>query len=369
MPRTRRVDCSGPGIARLRRGRGFAYVDADGARVTDEATIDRIRALAIPPAWRAVWICRDPQGHIQATGIDAAGRKQYRYHDAWRRRRDQAKFDAMVAFARALPALRRRVAADLAPPAAADDGAGGLGEARVLACAVRLLDVGLFRIGGEDYAAQNETYGLTTLRKAHVRVEPDGLLFDFPAKHGVRRVQRVQDPDVRQVVVALKRRRGGGDELLAWRRAGGRGGWVDVKAEDVNAYLKEAAGGDFSAKDFRTWHATALCAVALAVRAQEASSRTSRRRLVKAAVDEVATFLGNTPAVARGSYIDPRIVDRFEEGLTVAPALAAEHEPVEGDEPVPEQNVSERVRRAVLDLIAGDEDAPGVAEVEAPLAA
>jgi len=374
VPRTRRVDCSGPGIARLRRGRGFAYVDADGARITDEATIDRIRALAIPPAWREVWICRDPHGHIQATGIDAAGRKQYRYHDDWRRRRDQAKFDAMIAFARALPALRRRVAADLAGNGAGA-GTDDLGEARVLACAVRLLDVGLFRIGGEDYAAQNETYGLTTLRKAHVRVERAGLLFDFPAKHGVRRVQRVQDPDVRPVILALKRRRGGGDELLAFRR---ERRWVDVKADDVNAYLKEAAGGDFSAKDFRTWHATALCAVALAVRAQSvggpgsatpSGSRTSRRRLVKAAVDEVATFLGNTPAVARGSYIDPRIVDRFEEGLTVAAALAAEHEPVEEDEPVPEQNVSERVRRAVLDLIAGDEDAPGVDEVEAPLAA
>jgi DNA topoisomerase-1 len=359
VPRTRHVNCSGPGITRLRRGRGFTYLDADGARVTDEPTIDRIRALAIPPAWREVWICRDPRGHIQATGIDAAGRKQYRYHDDWRRRRDQAKFDAMVAFARALPALRRRVASDLAN---ADDGAGGLGEARVLACAVRLLDVGLFRIGGEGYAAQNETYGLTTLRKAHVHVERDGLLFDFPAKHGVRRMQRVSDADVQPVILALKRRRGGGDELLAWRR--GRR-WVDVKAEDVNAYLKEAADGDFSAKDFRTWNATALCAVALAVRAQAAGARASRRRLVKAAVDEVATFLGNTPAVARGSYIDPRVIDRFEEGLTVAAALAAEHEVLEDDEPVPEQNMSERVRRAVLDLIDGDEDAPGVDEVEA----
>jgi DNA topoisomerase IB len=361
VPRTRRVNCSGPGIARQRRGRGFAYVDASGQRVTDEPTIDRIRALAIPPAWRDVWICGDARGHIQATGIDAAGRKQYRYHDDWRRRRDQAKFDAMVAFARALPALRRRVASDLA---AEGDGAGpgGLGEARVLACAVRLLDVGLFRIGNEDYAAQNETYGLTTLRKVHVRVERDGLLFDFPAKHGVRRVQRVCDPDVLPVIAALKRRRDGGEELLAWRR--GRR-WVDVKADDVNAYLKDAAGGDFSAKDFRTWNATALCAVSLAVRAQEATSRTSRRRLVKAAIDEVATHLGNTPAVARGSYVDPRVIDRFGEGLTVAAALAAQHEPIEGDEPVPEQNVSERVRRAVLDLIAGNEDAPGVDEVEA----
>jgi DNA topoisomerase IB len=356
VPRTRHVDCSGPGIARRRRGRGFAYLDADGAPVADEATVDRIRALAIPPAWRDVWICSDARGHIQATGIDAAGRKQYRYHDDWRRRRDQAKFDAMVAFARALPRLRRQVARDLA--------GDGLDEARVLACAVRLLDVGLFRIGGEDYAAQNETYGLTTLRRSHVRVERDGLLFDFPAKHGQRRVQQVEDPDVRPVIAALKRRRGGGEELLAWRAPGTRK-WVDVKAEDVNAYLKEAAGGDFSAKDFRTWNATALCAVALAVRAQQATSRTSRRRLVKAAIDEVATFLGNTPAVARGSYVDPRVIDRFDEGLTVATALAADHEQVEEGEPVPEQSVSERVRRAVLDLIAGDEDAPGVEELAA----
>ncbi|HKG04281.1 MAG TPA: DNA topoisomerase IB [Conexibacter sp.] len=361
MPRTRRSDCSGPGIARRRHGRGFAYVDAHGDRVEDEPTIDRIRALAIPPAWREVWICADPRGHIQATGIDAAGRKQYRYHDDWRRRRDQAKFDAMIAFARALPTLRRRVAQDLA---ASGDGAGtdALGEARVLACAVRLLDVGLFRIGGEDYAAENETYGLTTLLKSHVHVERDGLLFDFPAKHGVRRVQRVCDADVRPVIAALKRRRGGGAELLAWKRDRR---WIDVKADDVNAYLKEAAGGDFSAKDFRTWNATALCAVALAVRAQEASSRTSRRRLVKAAIDEVAVFLGNTPAVARGSYIDPRVIDRFGEGLTVAAALAADHEGLEQDEPVPEHSVSERVRRAVLDLIAGNEEAPGVDEVEA----
>lgn len=359
MPRTRRVDCSGPGIARRRRGRGFTYLDAEGAPVRDEATIDRIRALAIPPAWTDVWICTDAHGHIQATGTDDAGRKQYRYHDDWRRRRDQAKFDAMVAFARALPVLRRRVARDLAAEGAGD---GGLGETRVLACAVRLLDVGLFRIGGEDYAAQNDTYGLTTLLKSHVKVERGGLLFDFPAKHGVRRVQRVEDPDVRPVIAALRRRRGGGEELLAWKRSRPPGRWVDVKAEDVNAYLKTAADGDFSAKDFRTWNATALCAVALAERARqgEVASPTARRRLVKAAIDEVATFLGNTPAVARGSYVDPRVIDRFEEGLTVAAALAARHETIEEDEPVPEQNVSERVRRAVLDLIAGEEDARDV---------
>jgi DNA topoisomerase-1 len=355
MTRTRRVDSSAPGIARLRRGRGFSYVQPDGARVEDGPTIDRIRALAIPPAWTDVWICRDPRGHIQATGIDAAGRKQYRYHDAWRRRRDAAKFDAMIAFARALPTLRRRVRDDLR-------GGGENGEldrVRVLACAVRLLDIGFFRIGSEDYAEQNETYGLTTLLRRHVTVQDGAIVFDYPAKHGVRRVQHVLDEDAREIVCTLKRRRGGGTELLAYKQ---RRRWVDVKAEDVNGYLKDAAGGDFSAKDFRTWNATALMAVALAVRSQQAGSRASRRRIVTAAVSEVATFLGNTPAVCRRSYVDPRVIDRFQAGLTIAESLAEPAEPQPG-EPVEERAVDESVRRAVLDLIAGDAAAAGVERI------
>jgi DNA topoisomerase IB len=352
MARTRRVDCSAPGITRLRRGRGFSYLGTDGAPISDEPTIDRIRALAIPPAWTEVWICTDPMGHIQATGIDAAGRKQYRYHDAWRRRRDAAKFDAMVAFARALPALRRRVRDDLRGDA--------IDRVRVLACSVRLLDVGFFRIGNDDYAQQNETYGLTTLLRRHVRIDGDVLVFDYPAKHGRRRVQQILDDDASEIVRALKRRRGGGPELLAYKE---RGRWVDLKADDVNGYLKDAAGGDFSAKDFRTWNATALMAVELAVRADRAGSRASRRRIVVAAVRAVAEYLGNTPAVARGSYIDRRVIDRFEGGLTIAEALAAPAAP-DPDEPF-ERPVDERVRRAVLDLIAGEEEAPGVEQIAA----
>jgi DNA topoisomerase I len=349
MPRTRRVDCSGPGIARRRAGRGFAYLDPDGERVDDEETLARIRALAIPPAWRDVWICLDPRGHIQATGIDDAGRKQYRYHDDWRARRDAAKFDAMVEFGDALPRLRRRVARDL--------GRSQLDAPRVHACAVRLLDVGFFRIGNEDYAQQNGSYGLTTLRRSHVRLERGRVLFDFPAKAGERRRQLVFDGDVREIIAALKRRRGDPNrELLAYRD--GRH-WVDVNAEGVNAYIKQAAGGDFSAKDFRTWNATALCAVALAVRADEVTSRTSRKRVVSAAIAEVAHLLGNTPAVCRGFYVDPRVIDRFDSGLTIAEALADRAEPEPG-QPVEEQPIDERVRRAVLDLIAGDRDAPGV---------
>lgn len=316
MARTRRVDCSGPGIARLRRGRGFSYVGADGERIEDDATVDRIRALAIPPAWTEVWICSDPLGHIQATGVDAAGRKQYRYHDGWRRRRDAAKFDAMVAFARALPALRRRVRDDLRGDA--------LDRTRVLACCVRLLDVGFFRIGSEDYAEQNETYGLTTLLRRHVRFDGDVIVFDYPAKDGLRRVQQVLDDDAAEIVHALRRRRGGGPELLAYKQ---RRRWVDVKADEVNEYLKDAAGGDFTAKDFRTWNATALMAVELAVRAADAGSRASRRRIVTASVRAVAVFLGNTPAVCRRSYVDPRVIDRFQSGLTLAAALAAPAEP------------------------------------------
>ncbi|MDO8210504.1 DNA topoisomerase IB [Conexibacter sp. CPCC 206217] len=368
MVRTRHVDLSAPGITRLRRGRGFSYVQADGERVEDGPTIDRIRALAIPPAWTDVWISTDPRGHIQATGVDAAGRKQYRYHDAWRRRRDAAKFDAMLAFAHALPALRRRVRDDLRTAGADGDGravgGGGRGDndldrVRVLACAVRLLDVGFFRIGSEDYAEQNETYGLTTLLRSHVRVDDGVIVFDYPAKHGQRRIQQVIDADAREIVLTLKRRRGGGPELLAYKR---RRRWVDLKADDVNAYLKEAAGGDFSAKDFRTWNATALMAVALAVRADQASARASRRRIVTAAVREVAMFLGNTPAVCRRSYVDPRVIDRFHAGLTIAGSLAEPAEPHPG-EPVEERPVDERVRRAVLDLIGGDAGAAGVERV------
>lgn len=353
MTRTRRVDCSGPGIARLRRGRGFAYVGADGERIDDAATVDRIRALAIPPAWTDVWICSDPLGHIQATGVDAAGRKQYRYHDGWRRRRDAAKFDAMVAFARALPALRRRVRDDLRGEQ--------LDRARVLACCARLLDVGFFRIGNDGYAERNETYGLTTLLKRHVRFDGDVLVFDYPAKDGLRRVQQVLDDDAAEIVRALKRRRGGGPELLAYKD--GRR-WVDVKADEVNGYLKDASGGDFSAKDFRTWNATALMAVELAVRAADAGSRASRRRIVTASVRAVAGFLGNTPAVCRRSYVDPRVIDRFQSGLTIAAALAEPAEP-DPDEPAEARPVDERVRRAVLDLIADEEDAPGVEQVSA----
>jgi DNA topoisomerase I len=310
MPRLRRVDCSGPGIRRIRRGRGFSYVGVAGGAVRDKATLDRIRALAIPPAWEDVWICPDERGHLQAVGVDSKGRRQYRYHDQWRLRRDREKFEHMLDFARALPKIRHFCAEHLS----VDE----LTRERVLACAVRLLDLGFFRIGGEGYAAENETYGLATMHKSHVAVDGDMVTFDYVAKGGKRRLQSVVDPDVAVVVKELKARRGGLPELLAYKR-GGR--WIDVKSGDINAYIKEVTGGDFSAKDFRTWNATVLAAVALSVSSEALSSKTSRQRAVVRCFKEVSHYLGNTPAVCRSSYVDPRVIDRFRGGSTIIDAL------------------------------------------------
>jgi DNA topoisomerase-1 len=295
----------------VRRGRGFSYVDDEGDRVEDDEVLRRIHELVIPPAWQDVWICPYPGGHIQATGTDQRGRKQYLYHPRWRQRRDQQKFDDMVRFARALPPMRERVGVDLVR--------ADLPREKVLAAATRLLDRGFFRIGSEDYAVTNETYGLATLRKNHVRLRDSVILFDYPAKHGKRRIQAVVDPEVAEVIAQLKRRRGGGNELLAYRR--GRR-WLDIRSPDINAYLKEATGIDVSAKDFRTWGATVLAAVALAVAAPNRTSKTARKRAMTRAVKEVAGYLGNTPAVARSSYIDPRVFERFEDGMTIGPALS-----------------------------------------------
>lgn len=315
--------------------------------MTNPEVVERIRALAIPPAWRDVWICPYPMGHIQATGIDAAGRKQYRYHDLWRERRDREKFDEMIDFARALPRLRRRAAKDLKRE--------GLPREKVLAAAVRMLDRGFFRIGSEGYAEENDTYGLATIRKDHVTIRDGTAVFDYEAKGNLRRVQRIDDPQVVDIVRQLLRRRGGGEELLAYKD---RRRWVDVKSQDINEYVKAAAKGEFSAKDFRTWNATVFAAVALAVSGEVASaSKAARKRAVKRAMEEVARYLGNTPTVARASYIDPRVLDRFDGGLTIGGALPdmfdAETWPgAQGD-----------VEEAVLDLIAGDESSDAVERV------
>jgi DNA topoisomerase I len=338
MPRLSRVDCTGPGIRRVRRGKGFSYEEEDGTRIGDVETIERIRELAIPPAWKEVWICPRPNGHIQATGLDDAGRKQYLYHQQWRESRDREKFDEMLLFARALPRLRERVAVDLT--------LRGFARERVLASAVRLLDLGFFRVGSEQYTAENETYGLSTLRKRHVRFESGAAVFDYEAKGSKRHVQELRDPDVVKLLRGLARRKGGGRDLLAFKQ--GRE-WVDVKASDINEYLKETAGGDFTAKDFRTWNATVLAAVGLASRsaARPPKGAAARKRIANEVVRDVAGFLSNTPAVCRASYIDPRVFDRFDSGSQLRPSLVKS---VEGAEPH-EFADREKIERAVRKLL------------------
>jgi DNA topoisomerase IB len=255
----------------------------------------------------------------------------------------------MIEFARALPELRRTCSELLAGET--------VDRERVLACAIRLLDRGFFRVGGEDYAEQNQTYGLATMLKRHVLVEGNLIAFDYVAKGGKRRIESLVDPEVADLVATLKRRRGGGDELLAYKRDRR---WVDVKSEDINQFLKETMQGDFSAKDFRTWSATVLAAVAVAV-SGEAGSMTARKRAVTRAVKEVAHYLGNTPAVCRASYIDPRVFDRFRSGWTIHPALDALGEVADVGDPATQGVIEE----AVLDLIDDHKGSDAVGRVSA----
>jgi DNA topoisomerase-1 len=285
-----------------------------------------------------VWICSDPLGHLQATGIDAAGRKQYLYHALWRVRRDREKFEVMLEFAVALPRMRRRARRDLRGDAMTRD--------RVVACALLLLDLGFFRIGSETYAEQNASYGLVTMLKSHVSLEHDELVFDYEGKGGARRVHAIADPAVRGVVAELKRRRGGGDRLLAYRDATR---WVDLRSEDVNDRIKALTDGEFSAKDFRTWNATVLASVAVAVFGADAGSKSARERAIREAVKSVAVYLGNTPAVCRASYIDPRVFDRFRAGQTIADTL---ERPVERLD-LANRRAREDVESALLDLLRG----------------
>jgi DNA topoisomerase-1 len=337
VARLRRADCSTPGIIRRRSGKGFSYIGTDGGRVSAPER-RRIEALAIPPAWTDVWICPDENGHLQAVGTDAAGRRQYRYHERWRKRRDQQKFDHALDFARALPHLRTQSTKHLAMQ--------DFPRERVLACATRLLDRGFFRIGSEAYAEQNGSYGLATMKKEHARVDGDEVVFDYVAKGGKHRVQSIVDPDVAEVVFALKRRRGGGPELLAFRDDDG---WHDVRSSDINEYIRELTGGAFSAKDFRTWHGTVLAAVFVArsdVARARAATKTSRKRAVTGAVKEVSQYLGNTPAVCRASYIDPRVFDQFRAGHTIE-GVVRDLEPAHLTQP----SLQARVEAAVLDLL------------------
>jgi DNA topoisomerase-1 len=308
VARTRRSRLDDPGITRRRCGRGFLYRGPDGSKVCEPETLDRIRKLAIPPAWTDVWICPWPNGHIQATGTDSAGRKQYLYHEDWRRQRDEEKYGRIREFGLVLPDLRERVSMDL--------DRSGLVQERVAAAAVRLLDTGFFRVGSEQYAEDNETYGVATLLKSHVRRRGDNLVFDYEAKGSKHRVAVVQDRQLLPLITSLKRRRTGGDSLLAWKSADG---WVDLRSADVNAYIKQHAGDQFSAKDFRTWSATVMAAVGLAREHLDGSARP--KEAVNRVMRQVADALGDTPAVSRASYVDPHVVESFQNGSTVSSRL------------------------------------------------
>jgi len=339
LARLRHVSSSEPGLGRRRCGAGFTYVDGEGGRVTDEAVLERIRALAIPPAWTDVWICRDDDGHLQAMGTDSAGRRQYLYHERWRARRDAQKFDSMLAFAARLPRLRRDIDALVRGKK--------LSRERVLAFAVGLLDHGLFRIGSEAYADENGTHGLTTLERRHVQLNGHAtVLFDYTGKNSKRIRREVSDPDLFAVAAQLKELRRRDARFLAYRNGGG---WESLSADDVNEFIKERMGGDFSAKDFRTWHATVLAALELAA-AEPPRSAAAEKRAVSSTLKTVADSLGNTPAVSRASYVDPRVFDAYREGDTVAPTVARLR--LDPDAPLSrkaQETIERAVRRLLLD--------------------
>src|ERR671927_1378637 len=321
MPRLRRSNPSAPGIVRRRAGRGFTYRDHLGETVTDPETLGRIRDLVIPPAWTDVWICPWPNGHIQAVGTDAAGRRQYRYHDQWRIKRDAAKHERVLEISHQLPDVRDAVLDALHTR--------GLNRARVLACGVRLLDLGAFRVGSEQYAEDNGTFGLATLRREHVEVRGERVFFHYTAKGGIERELELIDRPTAVVVRALLQRPADlGAELLGYPLPDGT--WHDVTSDEINAYLKEISGAEITAKDFRTWTATVLMAAALAEVPQPAS-RTARKKLVSAAYRQVSEQLGNTPAVCKASYVDPRVVDKFEHGETVREHVLQRAEEAEAD--------------------------------------
>jgi len=343
--RLRRSVLGKPGITRQRRGKGFAYCGPDGEPLDDERTLQRIKELVIPPAWKKVWISPHPHGHIQAVGTDVAGRRQYLYHVARQEGRAEEKFDRVLELSAQLPAWRDRVAADL--------GARGLTRERVLALALRLLDRGYFRAGGEQYAEEHESYGIATVLCEHVTVHRDTVEFDYPAKSGVRRTVEVEDADVVRAVRALMRRAERTERLLACRTTSG---WVDVRAEDLNARFKELIGDEYTVKDLRTWHGTVLAAAAFAD-ADPAVSQRVAKHVEAAVMREVAEELGNTPAVARGSYVDPRVVTGYRQGDTIA---AATRRAERTRRPDAAQEILEKATRMLIRRVAKGDSVSGV---------
>jgi DNA topoisomerase-1 len=305
MPRLRRTFPDQPGWTRRRSGKGFVYLDEHGDRL-DADQVQRCKDLVIPPAWKDVWITPHPNGHLQAVGTDDAGRRQYLYHPQWRASRDAAKFDRILVFGKALSRARERVLADI--------GAEGMSLERGCAVAVRLLDLGYFRIGNDVYTDANGSFGLTTMLREHVSRTKDGLRFTFTGKSGIEHDITIDDPSAIDALDVMRRRRGGGDRLLAWKD--GRH-WKALSSSDVNDYIRTCFGIDATAKDFRTWHATVIAASALAETDEPGQTKASRKRAVSGAMKEVSEFLGNTPTLARTAYVDPRVVEAYERGRTV----------------------------------------------------
>ena len=305
-----------PGWTRQRAGKGFSYRDTDGRVIRDPETKARIRALAIPPAWTDVWICPSPNGHLQASGRDARGRKQYRYHESWQARRGVDKFDRMLAFAAALPKIRRRCDRDLAKR--------GLPREKVLAAVVRLLELTLIRVGNDEYARLNRSFGLTTLRDRHARVQGDAMRFRFRGKSGQQHEVGLRDRRLATVVRRCQELPG--QELFQFVDADGA--VQDVGSDDVNGYLREASGGDFTAKDFRTWEGTVLAYRALRALQPAADDQRASQRAVVEAIRDTAVRLGNTPAVARRSYVHPAILEAYLDGAIPAALVEAAEEQV-----------------------------------------
>src|SRR3954467_9114558 len=290
-----------PGIRRVTGALGFRFITADGTTIRNQAELKRIRALAVPPAWTDVWICRDGRGHLQATGRDAKGRKQYRYHASWHTCRGETKFDRMSAFAAALPGIRARTEADLSRP--------GLPRDKVLAAVVQLLEKSLIRVGNEEYARQNHSFGLTTLQDKHVNVRGATVRFEFRGKSGVRHAVDVNDRRLARIVKQCRDLPG--QDLFQYIDDDGKR--CDVTSGDVNAYLREITGQDFTAKDFRTWSGTVLAATALR-EFEKVDSKAQAKKNVLKAIEAVAGLLGNTRAVCRKSYIHPAIIDSYMDG-------------------------------------------------------
>ena len=306
MARLRRSNSNKPGITRRRSGKGFSYRTPDGVLLADKAELQRVRELVIPPAWKDVWIAPYANGHVQALGTDEAGRRQYIYHPAWREQKDREKFDRSLEFGARLTSARRVITQHLR--------SAGMTRERAFAAALRIVDAGALRIGSAQYAEENGSFGVTTLRVEHVTIEGPVITFQFPGKSGQQWDTTIEDEDLAAALRPMMRREEA-DTVLAYRTPDEK--WHSVDGSQLNEFLRQVTGGPFTAKDFRTWQATVVAAMELARHDLTSTSRTSRQKAVSATMRAVAEHLGNTPAVARSSYVDPRLVDRFMSGEVI----------------------------------------------------